>query len=106
MDEQQVLDIVVSKARAVCPQVRKVMLFGSRARGDALPDSDYDILVVVPEADRDRLRGGELRLALWGVKASFDLVVMSEREFRAFERSRGYYARQIRTERKVLLEAA
>lgn len=29
-----------------------VWLFGSRARGDAGPDSDYDFLVVVPD-DRD-----------------------------------------------------
>jgi len=28
----------------------RIQLFGSRARGDANPDSDWDILVVVPEA--------------------------------------------------------
>jgi Nucleotidyltransferase domain len=28
-------------------RVRKIILFGSRARGDALPDSDYDVLVVL-----------------------------------------------------------
>lgn len=27
-------------------RVRRIILFGSRARGDALPDSDYDVLVV------------------------------------------------------------
>lgn len=27
----------------------RVYLFGSRARGDARPDSDYDLLVVVPD---------------------------------------------------------
>ena len=30
----------------------KVILFGSRARGDDKPFSDYDILIVVPEKDR------------------------------------------------------
>ena len=29
------------------PSVRKILLFGSRARGDARDDSDYDMLVVV-----------------------------------------------------------
>ena len=28
-----------------------ILLFGSRARGDALPDSDMDILVVLPTPD-------------------------------------------------------
>jgi predicted nucleotidyltransferase len=35
-----------------------LILFGSRARGDARPDSDYDWLVVLPQKDRqliDRL---------------------------------------------------
>ncbi|WP_117238223.1 nucleotidyltransferase domain-containing protein [Thermus sediminis] len=27
----------------------KIILFGSRARGDARPESDYDLLVVVPQ---------------------------------------------------------
>ena len=30
----------------------KVILFGSRARGDDRPFSDYDVLIVVPQKDR------------------------------------------------------
>jgi hypothetical protein len=30
-------------------RVRRIILFGSRVRGDALPDSDYDVLVVFEE---------------------------------------------------------
>ena len=33
-------------------RVRKLILFGSRARGDDRPYSDYDILVVLDEKDR------------------------------------------------------
>lgn len=33
--------------------VDKIVLFGSRARGDAAPDSDMDILVVIDELTED-----------------------------------------------------
>jgi hypothetical protein len=32
--------------RAFGARTRRIILFGSRVRGDALPDSDYDVLVV------------------------------------------------------------
>lgn len=35
--------------RQLGPQLREVILFGSRARGDAAPDSDYDCLAVVDD---------------------------------------------------------
>lgn len=39
------------------PGVRKVILFGSRARGQARKDSDYDVAVVVRDlSDRRRVR--------------------------------------------------
>lgn len=33
--------------------LKKVILFGSRARGDSVPNSDYDCLAVVDEVTRD-----------------------------------------------------
>ena len=32
--------------------VEDIVIFGSKARGDAGPDSDLDVLVVIREADR------------------------------------------------------
>ena len=32
--------------------VQRIILFGSRSRGDAAPDSDYDILVLLEECGR------------------------------------------------------
>jgi predicted nucleotidyltransferase len=40
-------DVVGRLVRACQPE--RVYLFGSAARGDAGPDSDYDIVVVVPD---------------------------------------------------------
>lgn len=45
--------------KAEGPPIERVILFGSRARGDARPDSDYDILVVV-EAIADEAKADYL----------------------------------------------
>ncbi len=39
---------VLERILEVVP-AQQIILFGSRARGQAHPDSDYDLLVVVPE---------------------------------------------------------
>lgn len=73
-------EIVDRLIRQLHPE--QVYLFGSRARGDADLDSDFDILVVVPESDlpgyaRDRLA---LR-ALRGLRAPIDAIVLTREEF-------------------------
>ncbi len=52
-DEQAALDAVVARlVEALDPQA--IWLFGSRARGDHRPDSDFDLLVVAKENGRFR----------------------------------------------------
>ena len=58
-------------------QPERLYLFGSHARGDTGPDSDYDILVVMPDdAPRERRQGGVGYRALWDVGTAADIVVM------------------------------
>ncbi|MFO1187730.1 MAG: nucleotidyltransferase domain-containing protein [Alphaproteobacteria bacterium] len=44
----------MSRAVAVFPEVRRVILFGSRARGDARPRSDIDLAIEAPGASSVR----------------------------------------------------
>lgn len=63
-------------------QPLRIYLFGSRARGDAGPDSDFDIMVIV--ADSAFLPPRRSRLAyqaLWGLRSAGDILVWTESEF-------------------------
>jgi uncharacterized protein len=60
----------------------RIYLFGSKARGDAGPDSDYDILVVVP--DSAPLERKNSRLAyevLWGMSSAADVLIWTREAF-------------------------
>ncbi len=60
-----ILSKFLMRSRAIS-KVKKVYLFGSRARGDERPDSDYDLLLVVSTdfslADKDKLYDAVLDL--------------------------------------------
>ena len=43
----RVLQFFLTHIEKVRPEIRQLMLFGSRAREDARSDSDYDLLIVV-----------------------------------------------------------
>jgi predicted nucleotidyltransferase len=51
MKRQQVVDRIKQEARKMSPKVQTI-LYGSEARGDARPDSDIDLLMLV---DADKL---------------------------------------------------
>lgn len=60
----------------------RIYLFGSVARGDAGPDSDYDILVVVrDDAPAERRRSRLAYEVLWGAGAAADVLVWSLGQF-------------------------
>jgi len=86
----------------------QVILFGSRARGDARPDSDVDLVVVEAEpfgAGRDR-RAEAMRLwrALAGFDVPADILVYSRDEVDYWRDSLNNVLARALREGKVLYE--
>ncbi len=67
--------------------VEKIILFGSRARGDHSEDSDWDVLVVVRQSiDREKMMDiwDEIHGILGALLMKpFDILIKSRREFEA-----------------------
>lgn len=63
-------------------QPTKIYLFGSKARGDAGPDSDYDIMVVVPSSDEPSYRRARQAYEiLRGIGTAVDVLVWTRDAF-------------------------
>ncbi len=79
MDTAVTLDPILARFRQALsdlygPALDRVVLFGSRARGDALSDSDYDVAVFLREMDDRRtewFRLADLRLRFLDEGAPF-----------------------------------
>ena len=73
-------DVVGRLVRAYHPE--RVYLFGSAARGDAGPDSDYDILVVVADDSAPGQQDERMAYeALVGTGAAVDVLVYRASDF-------------------------
>ncbi|AWR86584.1 nucleotidyltransferase domain-containing protein [Meiothermus taiwanensis] len=66
---------VLERILEVVP-AQQIILFGSRASGQARPDSDYDLLVVVPPSLDKREAMRALYLGLSQIKKGFPVDVL------------------------------
>lgn len=98
---QQMVEMIV---REVAPET--IILFGSRARGDARPDSDVDLLVVEkkpfsPQRSR-RKEAARLYMALRGLAVSKDILLYSRDEFDFWKDSLNHVIGRAHREGRVL----
>jgi predicted nucleotidyltransferase len=96
-------EIRVRISRAAPPDSR-VILFGSRARGEADDGSDFDVLVIEPEVEDTAREAVRLRRQLRDVLAPIDVVVVDRELARRRAAVRGTMVERALREGRVLAD--
>ncbi|MBI5016603.1 MAG: nucleotidyltransferase domain-containing protein [Deltaproteobacteria bacterium] len=73
--------------RSVHP--KKILLFGSAARGEMGPNSDLDLLVIVADGQHRRKTAQEIYRNLVGVGFASDVVVVTESDVAEYRENPG-----------------
>lgn len=75
---QELLNEVVLRICEVS-NPEQIILFGSSARGDSKPDSDFDILVVIDEVESTRQETSDIYRALADIPLPVDIIVVRKK---------------------------
>ena len=103
MDDLLVQQIVSRIVAASRPE--KVVLFGSRARGEELAESDYDLLVIKKSDEPRYRRAVPLYEALVGLLANVDIMVYTPEEVSEWSNVPEAFVTTAIREGRVLYEA-
>jgi predicted nucleotidyltransferase len=103
-DEEILQEIVRRLVDATHPD--RIVLFGSRARGEAGPDSDYDILIIAPSDLPPYERTPDLYMLLGGLGISKDIVWRTPEEVADWQNVKSHFITTAIREGKVLYDVA
>ncbi|MBI4430287.1 MAG: nucleotidyltransferase domain-containing protein [Candidatus Omnitrophica bacterium] len=81
---------------------QKIILFGSHARGTAGPDSDVDLMIVMPISGTRRQKQIEVRVALHDIRMPKDIIVVTPEDIERRKDIVGTVIRPAVREGKVL----
>jgi hypothetical protein len=103
-DLRALMPIVERLIEAYEPE--RIYLFGSKARGDYGPDSDFDLMVVVPnDAPEDHKQSRLAYERLWGTGTAADVLVWTCGRFESRAHLRASLAGTILREGRLLYAA-
>ena len=88
MPDKKLTEIIEKILQVIQPD--KIILFGSRARGDAKPDSDYDLLIIKSDIEDEIKIARQIYRNLIGVDESVDLMVEKPETLEKHRNSVGY----------------
>jgi predicted nucleotidyltransferase len=102
---QPILNTIVSKI-ASNKETRKIILFGSWAKGSATNDSDLDLLIVMNISGSKRQEAVKVDLMLEGIPLPTDVIVVTPQDVEKYQDCPGTIIRQAVREGRVLYERA
>lgn len=83
----------------------KIILFGSAARGQMGPNSDVDVLVVMPDGTHRRHTAQYLYQTIRGIKVPFDVLVATPSDLEKHRDNVGLIYRTVLREGKTVYAA-
>jgi len=107
MGKNKALMAVVAKLVATF-HPNLIYLFGSQARGDSGPDSDFDLLILLEKREETRVKlAQKAYLALWEIEEVIpcDIVVYAKDEFNRYRNIIGTLPEIVAREGKTLYAA-
>jgi predicted nucleotidyltransferase len=85
----------------------RIVLFGSRARGTAGPDSDVDLLIIMPRNGSRRAQASAIDVSLFGINLPIDVIVATPDDLaREGDRPGAFFGPALREGRVLYAEAA
>lgn len=105
MSDDALVDEIGRRLAAATPAKTRVVLFGSRARGEAGEQSDVDVLVIEPAVDDPMKESVRLRRLLRGLCVPIDVLVVTRHEADRRSAVRGTVVERALREGRTLVDA-
>lgn len=99
--QQEIINDLIERIKAVV-NPKKVIIFGSAARGLMAPDSDIDVLIIVPEGTHRRNTSRAIHKNLFGFIFPVDVIVATTADLEKHKDDPGFIYQNILNEGKAV----
>lgn len=98
--------VAMKMVERICKAIEpdRIILFGSRARGEGKPDSDFDLLIVAPSDEPRWRRTAPFYRLLAGLGVPKDILWWTPDEIAEWRNVKSHFINAVLREGKVLYE--